>query len=337
MKKILLCIAAIAAIWLGWHAWYLHALTPVDHGSTQRVSVSIPSGSSSKEIAVILHQKELIRSQLAFLRYAKQSDKVTSLQAGTFILQPSMGVQDIVEALASGETQEASVTIPEGYTVKDIDALLAKKGLIAEGELIDCASRCDFSTFEFLPEGKNQAHRGGKLEGYLYPDTYFVDPTDFNVKFFAERMLGTFRSKVVNAMADDIKASGHLLHEIVTMASLIEEETKRDDERYIVSGILWKRMTEKMGLYVDASNRYILDKPTEIITAADLDQDSAYNLRKYRGLPPGPIANAGMQSIKAALHPQSSPYYYYLHGLDGAIRYAVTNDEHNANKAKYLR
>ena len=92
-----------------------------------------------------------------------------------------------------------------------------------------------------------------------------------------------------------------------------------------------------MGLYVDAAIRYILGKPTGALTAADLSIDSPYNLRKYRGLPPGPIANPGMESIRASLHPEESDYYYYLHGSDGAIHYAVTNDEHNSNKARYLQ
>lgn len=127
------------------------------------------------------------------------------------------------------------------------------------------------------------------------------------------------------------------MHDIITMASLIEEESRHDEERAIISGILWKRFDEGIGLYVDASNRYILDKPTAAITANDLNMDSPYNLRKYRGLPPGPIANPSIGSIRAALNPESSPYYYYLHGNDGRIHYAVTNDEHNVNRARYLQ
>ena len=336
MKKLLILIGVLLFLWLAWGLWYGHALTAPDLSSTQRINVTIASGSSSKEIAQLLAEKGLIRSQLAFLRYAKKSGKAASLQAGTFVLQPSMNVAQIVDALSSGETQEESVTIPEGYTVKDIDVLLTEKGLISSGELTDCAAHCDFATFDFLPLATNQAKRGGRLEGYLYPDTYFIDPSDFSVKFFAERMLGTFRTKVVNGLEADVRASGRSLQDIVTMASLIEEETRHDNERAIVSGILWKRFDENMGLYVDASNRYIIDKPTDTITAADLDLDSAYNLRRYRGLPPGPIANPGQKSIEAALHPEVSPYYYYLHGSDGQIHYAVTNEEHNINRQKYL-
>lgn len=336
MKKIISLLLVVGVIWLLWSAWYNHALTAPDATSAQRVSIIIPSGSSSASIAEILQEKGVIRSSFAFLRYAKKVGKAALLQAGSFILQPSMTSQEVVDILSTGKTQEQSVTIPEGYSVQDIDRLLAKKGLITEGEFVACANTCNFSSFDFLPSGNIQAARGGKLEGYLYPDTYFVDVTHFMSQSLAERMLDIFRTKIVNGFKTDILASNRSFQEIITMASLVEEETRTNAERPVVAGILWKRFDEGMGLYVDASNRYILNKPTGTITASDLDMDSPYNLRKYRGLPPGPIANPSIASIRAALHPESSPYYYYLHGSDGIIRYAVTNDEHNVNKAKYL-
>lgn len=338
MKKLLAFIGILALLlWIGWRFFYALGMRAVDAESEARIPVTIATGSSTADIAQELEDKGIIRSPLAFKAYVKKAGLAGKLQAGSFVLQPSMTSQEVAEALTQGKTQEMSVTIPEGYTVEDIDELLTEKGLIESGELIACASSCDFSTFNFLPTGTNQAKRGGKLEGYLYPDTYFVAADDFVPKFFAERMLGTFRTRVVNDVASDIEKSGRTLHEIITMASLIEEETRTDAERAVVAGILWKRFDEGMGLYVDASNRYIADKPTAALTAADLDADTPYNLRRYRGLPPGPIANPSLASIKAALNPESSPYYYYLHGTDGQIRYAVTNDEHNLNKAKYLR
>jgi UPF0755 protein len=127
------------------------------------------------------------------------------------------------------------------------------------------------------------------------------------------------------------------MHQVITMASLIEEETKTDAERATVAGILWKRFDAKTGLGVDAAVRYILEKPKGVLTASDLNVQSDYNLRKYRGLPPGPIANPGLKSIEAALHPKDSEYWYYLHDKQGVIHYAVTNDEQNVNRAKYLQ
>jgi UPF0755 protein len=242
-----------------------------------------------------------------------------------------------MQTLRKGYSEEVSVTIPEGFTVKDIDALLAKKGLIEAGAFTLCAQTCDLSGFGFLPAGVAVAKRGGKVEGYLFPDTYLVFSQRFDSQEFLRRLLETFRTRVVAGLQEELKASGRSLHENITMASLIEEETKSDNERATVSGILWKRLKANSGLGVDATNRYILEKPTAALSVADLEIDSAYNLRKYRGLPPGPIANPGLKSIVAALHPTDSEYWYYLHGKDGVIRYARTNDEHNSNKARYLR
>ena len=332
-RKILVFIVAVALVGF---LWYRFALSSVS-AEQDRTVVSIESGMSVSRIADLLEEKNLIRSPFAFRLYVRLHGMQTKLQAGRFVLSEAMSVPDVVEVLRSGKSQEISVTIPEGWTVKDIDTAIARMGLADSGSIIDCAQRCDFSSFDFLPKVSGLAARGGKLEGYLYPDTYFADTANFVPKFFLERMLGAFRKNVVDAYVADIKASGHSLHEIVTMASLVEEETRTDAERPIVAGILWKRYDGNIGLGVDAPVRYIVDKPTNAITVSDLETESPYNTRKFRGLPPGPIANPGLKSILAALDPQESPYWYYLHDTKGIIHYAVTNEEHNENRRKYLR
>ena len=333
MKKILLLLLAIL---IAFTFWYRHALTAAGDNASREV-VKIPKGSSVQDISSILKEADLIRSPFAFSLYARMSGQARSLQAGSFVVRQAMTTQDIVGVLAGGKAEEEVITIPEGYTVADIDALLAEKGITEPGAILQCAQTCDFSSFAFLPTVSGLAKRGGKIEGYLYPDTYYIALDGFEPKFFLERLLTTFRKRVIEDLSKDIGQSKRPLHEIVTMASLIEEETRTSEERTVVSGILWKRLDDKVGLGVDATVRYILEKPTGALTTADLNVDSAYNLRKFRGLPPGPIANAGLQSIRAALAPSDSPYYYYLHGTDGIIRYARTNEEHNLNKYKYLQ
>ncbi|MDD5751391.1 MAG: endolytic transglycosylase MltG [Candidatus Peribacteraceae bacterium] len=333
MKKFFLIVGVVL---LAAFFWYRHGLWSA--GSAQnRTVVTVESGMSVSAIADLLAEKDIIRSPSVFRLYVRLHGMQTKLQAGRFVLSGDMSVPEMVEVLRSGKSQEISVTIPEGWTVKDIDAAIARLGLAASGSILDCAQRCDFSSFDFLPEVSGLAERGGKLEGYLYPDTYFADTANFVPKFFLERMLGAFRKNVVTGQAEAIKASGYSLHEIVTMASLVEEETKTDEERPVVAGILWKRYDGNIGLGVDATVRYILDKPKSAITLSDLDTVSPYNTRKFRGLPPGPIANAGLKSIRAALDPQESPYWYYLHDAKGLIHYATTNEEHNENRRQYLR
>jgi UPF0755 protein len=242
----------------------------------------------------------------------------------------------IIEALRSGKAQEIAVTIPEGFTVSDIDALLVKKNLAATGAFLRCVQECDLLTFGFLPSREGLATRGGRIEGYLFPDTYFVNVEQFSEEEFLKRLLTVFRTKVIDAFGGEIGTSGRSLHEIVTMASLIEEEAITDAERPVIAGILWKRFDDSRGLGVDATVRYILAKPVGTITAGDLNVDSPYNTRKFRGLPPGPIASPGLPSIQAAINPSSSSYWYYLHDRSGKIHYAETNEEHNLNRIEYL-
>lgn len=292
-------------------------------------------------IADRLEEEGIIRSSVAFHLFVRFHGVGQRLQAGSFLLGPRMSLAEIVEILRTGKAQEIAITIPEGFTLKDIEALLVKKNVTKPVDVMDCARRCDFSSFDFLPKKLEEIALseapGGRVEGYLFPDTYYIEPANFVAKFFLERMLGEFRKRVVDAFKDDFKKSGRSLHEVVTMASLIEEEAKTNSERPVIAGILWKRLDANAGLGVDATVRYILGKSTGTLTASDLALNSPYNLRKFRGLPPGPIASPGLQSIRAALNPQQSDYWYYLHGKDGKVHYAVTNDEHNVNKAKYLQ
>jgi UPF0755 protein len=337
MRKLLALVVFV--ILPGWAMlWYYGAIRPVDASGALEKVVQIPKGASTTQIAALLKEQGFIKSETAFRLYAALHDVQSALQAGGFLLKNSMHLSELVEVLTHGKGREFSITVPEGFTVREIDALIAQKGLAPSGAIEECVRTCDFSSFDdFLPGRSGLAPRGGRIEGYLFPDTYNVNPGDFVAKFFLERMLTTFRHKIVDDLAGDTAASKRPLHDVMTMASLIEKETRTDDERAVVSGILWKRHDEGMGLGVDAAVRYIQDKPTGELTVADLNVDSPYNLRKFRGLPPGPIASAGLKSIIAAVHPKESPYWYYLHGSDGVIRYAETNAEHNSNKAIYLR
>ncbi len=316
--------------------WMHGALSPVNINAQVRELVQIPKGFSTEQIADLLEERGVIRSSLAFRLYAQWTGVESQIQAGTFVLQPSFSVSDMLAALTKGVANEITVTIPEGYTVADIDALLAEKKLIDPGAFIACARSCDVSSFGFLPQNDARAQRGGRVEGYLFPDTYFVVREGFSSQAFLERLLGNFRTRVVDVLGTSVAASGRTFNDIVTMASLVEEEASNDEERPVIAGILWKRLDGGMSLGVDAAVRYALGKQRGTITAGDLDIDSPYNLRRFRGLPPGPIANAGLASMRAAASPQQSSYWYYLHGKDGVIRYAETNDEHNANRAKFL-
>ncbi|TSC78896.1 MAG: UPF0755 protein [Candidatus Peregrinibacteria bacterium Gr01-1014_25] len=334
MRKALIVFVVLL---LGFGLWMRAALGPADIHSQAREIVEIPRGFSTEQIADLLEERGVIRSSLAFRLYATWKGLDARLQAGSFVLDPSLTIRELLEALTSGVASEGAVTIPEGFAVADIDALLTSKKLIDVGTLMRCAQTCDVSSFDFLPSSKALAERGGRIEGYLFPDTYFVIREGFTPQAFLDRLLATFNERVVRDMKREIAASGRSLHQIVTMASLVEEEAASDEERPVIAGILWKRLDNGVVLGVDASVRYILGKSQNALTAADLDVDSPYNIRKRKGLPPGPIASPGLASIRAALAPEQSEFWYYLHDANGNIHYAGTNEEHNENRAKYLR
>lgn len=336
MKKIVSFLLLLAVL-VGSYRWYVSGLAPADAHNDVRIIVPVATGTSFGSVTQKLYDLKIIRSPLAFSLYARFHGLRERVQAGTFVLRPSMDAAEVLTTLTGAKSKEITVTIPEGYTVKDIDALLAEKGITKPGDIVLCAQTCDFSAYSFLPKDvKGLAPRGGRLDGYLFPDTYFVTDNQFDAKAFLSRLLSTFDTRVVQGLSSDLAASKHTLHEIVTMASLVEEETRAADERPVVAGMLWKRLDAKMPLGVDAAVRYEVDKPRTALTEKDLQTDSPYNLRRFRGLPPGPIANPSLSSIEAALHPKDSPYWYYLHDANGVIHYATTNDEHNRNRALYL-
>lgn len=212
------------------------------------------------------------------------------------------------------ESNKITITIPEGYTAKQMGELFEKNNL--------------FSELEFLKVAQIE-------EGFLFPDTYefFKKTTPQKV---VEKMKNNFDNKI-SEFLPEIERQKKSLKDIIIMASIIEKEVHNPEDRKIVSGILWKRIERGIGLQVDASLTYILGKTSAELTQDDLKLDSPYNTYKYKGLPKGPISNPGKDAILAALYPEKSPYLFYLSDNDGITRYARNFEEHKNNKQKYLQ
>src|SRR3972149_4556399 len=212
-------------------------------------------------------------------------------------------------------SREITITIPEGFNVRQIGDVFEKLGIFSKEDFVAAAQ---------------------KEEGYLFPDTYrfykAAEPQDV-----IERMKANFGKKITPEILAEIKKNKKTLSDVVIVASLLEEEVGAAEDRKIVAGILWKRLERKMGLNVDAALTYVLGKASHELTAEDLKYDSPYNTYRYRGLPPTPISNPGLDTILATLRPEPSPYFYYLTGKDGLTYYAKTLEEHALNKFKYLR
>lgn len=305
---------------------------PKDPGNEEKISFIIQQGESVREIAKNLEDKNIVQSNWAFYWHVRGNDIAPKIKAGRFFLSPGMNIKEIAERLTETENAEGVVTIPEGFSIRQIDTLLAKQGLIQDGEFtacmyFECINPSDIPNYINDP--------GKSLEGFLFPDTYFVDTANFSIPQFVSRLIANFEKKVINP--ENQRAIGNrTLYEVMIMASMIEKEVKIDADRPMVADILWRRLDGGWMMGVDATLLY--EKNNRNITTKDLGNDSPYNTRKHKGLPPTPIGNPGLESIKAALYPKPNRYWFYLTKPDtGEAVYAYSNEEHNENRARYLR
>jgi UPF0755 protein len=325
MKKIIFLGFVIFGIYMG-SKLYLHWTRPYSDSNT-RVSFSIARGVGLKKIATLLEEKELIRDAFTFELYARKHKIADKFQAGDYVIQRNQTYAEVAEMIQTGRSKEIKITFPEGSTIKQMDEILASKNLIEMGDIESCTNTCAFTKIN-VPN----------LEGYLFPSTYMVSTDNFSTKLFISRLYNTFQQQIEPFKAD-ILDSGRSLNEIVIVASMIEREAFGDslDEKKQIADVIWKRLDERIHLGIDATTRYELNEWKRPLYTADFAKATPYNTRKNYGLPPTAISNPGIDSLRAAIYPISTPYYYYLHGLDGQIHFAKDYEGHNVNKYRYLR
>ncbi len=349
-KKIILIIVFMligAALLAGLYFWNQVSLPA--GSSDETVLYQITSGQGVKEIADNLEKQGLIRSAYWFEWYVYLEGSESDFIAGTYSLRPDMNMREVVSALKSGNTAaERSITILEGWTTEEIGEYLEQEGVVSKDSFVEGASLNDSrdiipgKTYDFLADKPD----GQGLEGYLFPDTYRIFETAETADII-ERMLNNFGNKFTEQMALDAAASNMDIHQIVTLASIIENEVnieRKDGEpinndHYIVAGIFYNRLNNGIALESDATVNYVTKGDRPQPTAADLAAESPYNTYRNRGLPPGPIGNPSLEAIKAAVYPADTDYMYFLHRIndDGSIVFSRTFQEHVANKQKYLQ
>lgn len=312
-----------------------------DSSSDTLIDFSVQAGQGAKEIGRNLERAGIISNDIFFNYYLLGKESANRLQAGEYELSPSMKISQIVNILSEGKVKfdpGIRITIPEGYSTKQIEEALISGGLlVSESELTEAVGITaplakEIFGFAFLSDLPPRA----TLDGFLFPDTYFFKE-NAELNDIVKKMLGNFDSKISDAMRVKIKARGKNLYEVVILASLLEKEVRTYEDMQIVSGILWKRMEIGMALQVDATLAYLTGKKTEEISNNDKLIDSPYNTYKYRGLPPTPIANPGLNAINAAIDPEPSEYLYYLSAHTGETVFSKTLDEHSENRERYLK
>ncbi|MEX0933620.1 MAG: endolytic transglycosylase MltG [Candidatus Paceibacterota bacterium] len=292
---------------------FLAVLTPknIPFGT----EVMVMRGDSLRDVSYTLKDAGVIRSALAFQVLVSLEKGESSVVAGTYLFGGSQSAHVIAERLNSGDfgTNSQSVTFPEGTTVQEMSAILSSR-----------ISNFDVASF---------IEHATPREGYLFPDTYFFH-SDVTSKEVVQIMNDNFLEKT-ESVSPSSRVTIHTLEEIITMASILEEEAQTEDARRIVSGILWSRLEQDIPLQVDAAFLYIDElegRDTYSLTVDDLKIDSPYNTYTNVGFPPTPITNPGLESITAAAAPIYSDYLFYLSDTQGNMYYAKTFEKHIENR-----
>lgn len=283
--------------------------------------VEIPAGADASRVAALLHRHGLVRSPLAFRVWARWQGAEGRIQAGEYRFSPQEGLPSILRRLVTGDVVRHGVTIPEGFSARDVARRLADLRLADERAFLEEVGRADRY---WIPEMEGNAT--GSMEGYLFPDTYWF-PRGLPPERLVAAMLARFRQATAPLWSLP-RPLGLTPHEVVTVASLVEREARWDSERARIAGVLYNRLRRGMPLQVDATVLYALGQHKERVLYQDLEVDSPYNTYRRAGLPPGPIANPGLASLRAALQPEAHDYLYYVARPDGTHAFTRTLAEH---------
>lgn len=303
------------------------------HGPTEAERVfEVKRGEGAFDLARRLEAEGLVSSRYAFAWHLYQEKKFYSLAAGEYALSGKLTIPEITFLLTEGKTisKDIRVTFPEGFTMKAIAERLTDNQLPGEEFLaLGSKPKAEWKQeFDFLANLKP----GATLEGYLFPDTYLFAP-DATAETIIQTMLRTFGKKLDSSLRSQIASSGKSIAMVVTLASIIEEEGKSESDRKKISDVFLKRLAIGKPLESDATVNYVLGTSRMQPTFKDIETDSLYNTYKYAGLPPGPISNPGLISLRAAVYPESNPYFYFLNNLKtGETVFSKTFEEHVANR-----
>jgi UPF0755 protein len=344
---VVLIVLVLAAIAVGGTSyWVFRSVnTPVQHGHSNDY-IAIEKGSSPKQIIEQLAQAGVIPSATATMIYLRTMGDGSKLQAGEYQFPSPITTLQVLKQLEKGQDLTTKLTIPEGFTRFDISKRIASWYLHRPGVAQDASITEDYEQKVILALMddttliKDLAPEANNLEGYMYPNTYQLDPSatpEKVIRMMVEQFRKVWKPEYTQAAA----AAGRTPHQIVTIASLIETETAVESERPIVAGVINNRLARNTPLGIDQTNVYIakmLGRWDGTINKSDLEVDSPYNTRIKTGLPPGPISSVSESSIKAALYPQANDYLFYVRNVDlndGSHWFYASAAEFEKGKAKY--
>ncbi|CAN5723127.1 hypothetical protein BH24ACI5_BH24ACI5_23900 [soil metagenome] len=333
MKKLiawaLLLIVVIAAAAGGWV--YTRVERPYKGYDAAEQFVEIPSGLGSAAMGARLAEAGVVPSAEVFRLAVWMRGSGRRLQAGEYRFDRPMTAGEVVDKIAKGDVYVRALTFREGLTVREMASVFETAGFGTAADFI-AASRNAALIQAIDAEARD-------LEGYLFPDTYTL-PRQATAAQLIERMVGRFQKAMTPELREQAAARGLSVRELVTLASLVEKETGKAEERTIVAGVYTNRLRIGMGLQCDPTVIYALmlaGRYDGNIRKGDLQIDSPYNTYRYAGLPPGPIAAPGEASLHAAANPADVPYFYFVSRNDGSHVFSTTYEEHNRAVNEYQR
>lgn len=348
VRKVVLIAAIIIFLLIGavfgGGYFYIHsALKPVDPSNKKEVTVEIPIGSSVSGIGEILEKKGIIKNGKVFKYYVKFKNEA-DFMAGSYQLAPSMTLPEILSKLKTGKVMEEvvfKITIPEGKQLRQIAEIIAEKTNRDYDEVFNTLNDSEFikSMMAKYPDILTEEVLNNQvmypLEGYLFPATYPYYEENPSIEKIVIEMLNKTRD-VIHEYEGQMSEKNMTPHQLLTMASLIEEEATEKADRNSIASVFYNRLKIDMPLQTDPTVLYATGKHKERVLYEDLEVDSPYNTYKNTGLPPGPIACPGTISIEAALNPDDTDFLYFLATADGDVTFTKTLDEHNREKAKHI-
>jgi len=331
-KKLIIISAAAIAVMLiliaSVLAYYVYFINTPGGKSTSEVTFVVNKGDGVRKVSADLAESNIISTDFTFMVYLKLSGLSSSIQAGDYKLTGNMSPKTIADILTKGKVSSKKMTIPEGWTIDDIGTYLEKEKIATKADF-DTATKKSYGN-DFLSDKP----AGQDLEGYLFPDTYQISATA-TADDIVKLMLANFGDKLAPEIRAAIKGSGMSAYEVITLASVVEREVAKPEDRKVVAGIFENRLNVGMALESCATIQYILKSNEERFSYEQTRVESPYNTYLYPGLPVGPIGNPGIDSINAVLFPEKSSYLYFF-SSDGTTYYSKTLDEHEEKIAKYL-
>ena len=290
----------------------------------QVIYLSVKPGMSASDIGDELVRHGVLDGKFSFWWKTRQNGVASRFKIGMYALHPGMQADEVLQKLTTGDTTVVKFTIPEGFGVRDIAKRLAEQGLVDEQEFLDKAK--NYAPYDYIERKPDVRYA---CEGFLFPDTYELHE-ETSVDSILKMMADDFDHRLTPELRARAQKQDISIHDLITLASLVEKEALYAEDRPIIAQVFFKRLKLDMPLQSDTTLQYLLDGPKEDVSIKDTQIDSPYNTYQIKGLPPGPIASPGMAAIKAVLYPADTDYLYFVADRQGHNHYSKNYSDHEA-------